>query len=513
VKSTTATCALGFFVLAGTARPQSVLYEFSGAQAGDLADRVATLGDVDGDGIADFAIGAGLDDTNGANAGAVRIYAGATGALLDTVLGSAGDELGRLALVKVGDLDGDGAPDFMVGAPRLKSSGPGSVYVYSGATRALLYQFDQSPIEFSFGLVGAAAGDVDGDGIADFAFTTGEYVGPTFRGQVLVWSGMTGALLTFFNNPKQSFGSGLAGIGDVDGDGHAELLVGSPSEDSSGGTPATGRAFIYSGKDGSLLRSHDGAQSSDRFGIRCAALGDLDGDGVADYAIGSSPGPTFLDGSVYVYSGASGALLTQLMSSADQELVSLGAPIADAGDVDQDGIADLLVGGQQTIAPGGRTVGASFLLSGRTFELLHHFTDVGEPIAAVSAAGDLDGDGFGDVLVGFKGASSEGVARACGGNDLWLDASPRDPMNPETLTLATRDGTPGNLTLLAIVAINGTPNFLIVGGLAQFDSTGSRVLAGTVPPGLGGLQLEFESFADAGAGGPIASAVETVTFQ
>jgi FG-GAP repeat protein len=505
--------AIGIFVVANAARAQSVLYEFSGANAGDIADRVATLGDVDGDGTADFAIGAGLDDTSGLNAGAVRLYSGASGALLDTIQGAAGDELGRLVLVKVGDLDGDGTPDFMTGAPRLKSSGPGSIYVYSGATRALLYQFDQSAIEFSFGLNGAAAGDVDGDGVADFAFTTGEYVGPTFRGQVLVWSGLTGALLTFYNDSKTSFGSGLAGIGDVDGDGHAELLVGSPAEDSSSGTPSTGRAFIYSGRDGSLLRSHDGAQKSDRFGIRCAALGDLDGDGIADYAIGSSPGPTFLDGSVYVYSGASGALLTQLTSSADQELVSLGAPIADAGDVDRDGISDLLVGGQQTIAPGGRTVGAGFLFSGRSFALLHHFTDVGEPVAAVSAAADLDGDGFGDVLVGFTGASSEGVALACRGNDLWLDASPRDPMAQETLTLATRDGTPGNLTVLAIVAINGAPTFVIVGGLGQFDSTGSRILAGTVPTGLSGVQLELESFADGSGGGVVASAVETVTFQ
>src|SRR5262249_30239777 len=152
---------------------------------------------------------------------------------------------------------------------------------YSGATRALLYQYDASVIEFSFGLNGAAAGDMDGDAVADFAFTTGEYVGPTFRGQVLVWSGRTGALLTFFNDSKLSFGSGLAGIGALDGDGHDDLLVGSPAEDSSTGKPATGRAFIYSGKDGSLLRSHDGAQSSDRFGIRCARLGDLDGDGYA----------------------------------------------------------------------------------------------------------------------------------------------------------------------------------------------------------------------------------------
>jgi len=513
VKSQAATCVVSFLVLASIARAQSVLYEFSGAHGGDIANRVATLGDVDADGTADFAIGAGLDDTNGSNAGAVRIYSGATGALLDTIYGAAGDKLRRLALVKVNDLDSDGAPNFMTEAPRLKSSGPGSVYVYSGATRALLYQYDQSALEFSFGLVEAAAGDVDGDGVADFAFTTGEYVGPTSRGQVLVWSGRTGALLTFFNDSKQSFGSGLAGIGDVDGDGHADLLVGSPSEDSSSGTPMTGRAFIYSGKDGSILRSHDGTQSSDRFGIRCAALGDLDGDGMADYAIGSSPGPTFLDGSVYVHSGASGALLTQLTSSADQELVSLGAPIADVGDVDQDGIADLLVGGQQTIAPSGRTVGASFLFSGRSFELLHHFTDVDEPMATVSAAADLDGDGFGDVLVGFKGATSEGVARACGGNDLWLDASPRDPMDQETLTLATRDGTFGNLTLLAIVAINGASTFLVVGGLAQFDATGARVVAGTVPPGLSGFQVEFESFADSSAGRVIESAVESVTFQ
>jgi hypothetical protein len=508
-----ATCVFGLFVIAGTARAQAVLYEFAGAHSGDLADRVATLGDVDGDGTADFAIGAGLDDTNGTDAGALRIYAGASGALLDTIQGAAGDELGRLALVKVGDVDGDGVPDFMAGAPRLKTSGPGSVYVYSGATRALVYQYDQSAIEFSFGLNAAAAGDMDGDGVADFAFTTSEYVGPTMRGQVLVWSGQSGALLTFFDDSKLSFGSGLAGVGDVDGDGHADLLVGSPAADASGGTPSTGRAFIYSGKDGSILRSHDGAQKSDRFGIRCAALGDLDGDGVADYAIGSSPGPSFLDGSVYVYSGAGGALLTRLTSSAEQELVSLAAPIADAGDVDRDGIGDLLVGGQQTIAPGNRVVGASFLFSGRTFELLHHFTDVDEPMAALSAAGDLDGDGFGDVLVGFKGANSEGVARACGGNDLWLDASPRDPMSAETLTLATRDGTPGNLTLLAIVAINGAPTFVIVGGLASFDSTGSSVLAGTVPPGLSGLALQFESFADASGGGVIASAVETVSFQ
>jgi len=230
----------------------SVLYDFVGdpSTEPDLATdlfgrKVSGAGDVNGDGFDDLIVGAPRDDNNGTESGNARVFSGADGSLLYDIDGdSAGDGFGR-PVCGAGDVNGDGFDDFMVGASGDDNNGleSGSVRVFSGVDGSVLYTFDGDPSSDPFGF-------------------------------------------------SDNFGGSLSGAGDVNGDGLADLIVGASGDDNNGTN--TGSVRVFSGADGSVLYNFDGDASAgffgDQFGQSVSGAGDVNGDGVADFFVGTERG-------------------------------------------------------------------------------------------------------------------------------------------------------------------------------------------------------------------------------
>jgi hypothetical protein len=295
---------------------------------------VAVLGDIDGDGVIDIAVGADGDDTGGANRGAVYILRLTAGGRIKGVTKLDGEMSGLIGLTDdsffgssvtgLGDIDGDGVPDLAVGASGFNNYGnaTGAVFVLrlrsdgtlkpSGVTRLSSNSggltFSLQPGE-RFGSAVAALGDVDGDGVTDLAVGSDQRIGPQgIQGgiQVLLLSrtgdvkagsarqiGSGSPGLTF--NIGDRFGASLAAPGDFDGDGVVDLLVGAPG-DSANGTERGAIYAIFLQGDGRLKSSTRFASGSPGIpplmggallGSSLAVIGDINGDGSVDVAAGA----------------------------------------------------------------------------------------------------------------------------------------------------------------------------------------------------------------------------------
>ncbi len=229
------------------------------------------------------------------------------------------DQFGH-SVAYAGDVNGDGTPDFIIGAPEADPGGldrAGCAYVYSGANGTLLYQKNGTSIFDRFGSSVAYAGDVDGDGRDDFIIGArfADPGGLTGAGSAYVYSGATGILLHNKNGAASgdALGFSVASAGDVNNDGKADFIVGAFGADP-GGLGSAGSAYVYSGAMGALLYQKDGATVGDQLGFSVASAGEVDGDGRPDFIISArlaDSGMPFSAGSAYVYSGATGTLLHQ----------------------------------------------------------------------------------------------------------------------------------------------------------------------------------------------------------
>ena len=198
-----------------------------------------------------------------------------------------GDAFGA-ALAPLPDLDGDGVPELAVGAPGARTGArtTGRVVVLSGVDGSALFE-TPGPGPGRFGAVVAAAGDVDGDGRPDLlAGDPGAVVSRRRAGRAWVLSGADGAVLHTLEAPGPGgrFGAALAGLGDVDGDDVPDLAVGAPADGAAGFD--AGQLVVFSGATGEALLSLRGSGASQGLGAAAADLGDIDGDGRADLVVG-----------------------------------------------------------------------------------------------------------------------------------------------------------------------------------------------------------------------------------
>ncbi len=281
-----------------------------------------------------------------------------------------------------------------------------------------LQAFEGPNIGGHFGHASGAAGDVDGDGTGDII--VGAAYDRISAGSAWIFSGRDGSVLHHLVAPIEGrvrFGAAVAGLGDVDGDGFADVVVGAPMT-SQGEILQAGAAWIFSGADGSVLHELTGTDPRSQFGSALSRAGDVDADGIDDVIVGAARG-----NSARVHSGATGALLHRFDGDAGGD--RLGAAVAGAGDLDNDGHADLLVGADQG---GDERNGAGYAraYSGATGAAL--FTVVGEHPGdnfggSVAGAGDVDDDGVLDVIIGagthqdFRTSEASGRTRVFSGAD------------------------------------------------------------------------------------------------
>ncbi|MFQ5507142.1 MAG: hypothetical protein ACE5F1_20420, partial [Planctomycetota bacterium] len=266
----------------------------------------------------------------------VRVFSGKDGAKLLEFRGSrVSDEVGQ-AVAGGEDLNADGVPDIVVGVRGWPNS---FVTAISGKTGLRIWTAVGGSRLSGFGAAIAFTGDTDRDGVSDVIVGIGSgSTWPTFGG-AWIYSGKTGLLLRSFSGGLlDGFGSGVSGAGDVNADGHADVIVGA-----SGVAPLQlGYARVYSGKDWRTLLDLKPGPKGWTFGTSVAGVGDVDGDKTPDLAIGA-PWSTEGNGSgtVTLVSGKTGATLATFSGKKGE--TAFGGLLAAGGDVNRDGIPDLLV--------------------------------------------------------------------------------------------------------------------------------------------------------------------------
>jgi hypothetical protein len=310
-----------------------------------LGNSVAGRFDANGDGTLDIVAGAPF---NGSGPGRALVYSGTDGAvLLELSAGESGDSFG-VKVCGIEDLDGDGCDEVVVGAMRADAAGrdAGRVYVFSGKAGELLYAIDGAAAGDQFGssvdathagghrlLVAGAmkeggvgrchvyrctkagvepfftidpdttarnlgqyfvtiVGDMDGDDVPDiYGSDWNNAAQGQATGRVYVHSGKTGERLLTLTGTRagEGFGTSASDCGDTNGDGYVDLIVG--AWQSSEGAASAGKCYLYSGKDGALLRSWTSRQAGDTLGFDAVGLGDVDGDGATDFLLTSAWSP------------------------------------------------------------------------------------------------------------------------------------------------------------------------------------------------------------------------------
>jgi hypothetical protein len=367
---------------------------------------LAIVADVNFDGVRDVLAGAPLNAFAGfPHPTYALVLSGADGSILRAHLGATPFDGYGTAVAELGDLNGDGMTEMAIGSPG--PSGPTAashVEVRSGGSGAVLFTIT-SPSVDAAGSAIAATSDVNGDGIPDF-FVGAPDANPL--GQVRLHSGADGSVLQTYNPPANNLyrlGASVASAGDVDGDSWPDVIAGAPgAANSSNITP--GKVLIFSGATGVPLLTMTGSFPGDRFGVSIVNMGHFDGDAIDDFAIGLSVAGTSSPANpphvpvVEIRSGATGAVLASANGVMAEEL---GSAMANAGDLDGDGRVDLAVGAPRALGPAGPYTGRVTVLSGATLAPLFNrggpgiFSFFGSGLAA---GVDLTGDGVPEVVGG-----------------------------------------------------------------------------------------------------------------
>jgi len=502
---------------------------------------VSGVGDVNGDGIDDFLIGAPTSDPGGASAAgeSYLVFGSDTGfsASLDlsSLDGSTGyridgidpDDFGGTSVSGAGDVNGDGIDDILIGAPQADPGGDsnaGETFLILGGGNYLASLdaadghvdgvIDLEPAQGTTSYAGlviegidagdasgitvSSAGDVNGDGIGDIVIGAfrGDPSGNSDAGEsYLVFGSNTGFSASFdLSTLNGSNGFRLDGIdaddrsglrvsaaGDINGDGFDDIIIAARDADP-GGKSASGESYVVFGSNTGFSASFDlstlngnngfrleGIDAFDQSGFSVAAAGDVDGDGIDDIIIGAllaDPSGIRNAGESYVVFGSSAGFSASLdlatldgsngfrLDGADEEDRS-GRSVASAGDINGDGIDDIIIGARDAEPSGKNASGESYVVFGSNTGFSASFDlstlngsngfrldgiDSGDLSGgSVASAGDVNGDGIDDIIIGAAGADpngefSAGESYVVFGSNAGFSAS---------LDLSTLDGSNG----------------------------------------------------------------------
>jgi hypothetical protein len=464
-------------------------YSVGGQAVGDEAGfSVKDAGDVNGDGLSDIVVGAPFATGDASDSGVAYVLFGSAGGLasdfgLDDldgtngfkINGSAANDMFGSAVSGAGDVNGDGKADIIIGASGADPGGAssGATYVIFGgssfgATLSVSaldgtngFRVDGGNADDLSGRVVSSAGDFNDDGFDDIVIgASGDDGGNTDAGAAYVvfgslsfpasisLSSLSGGMKVAGASAFDFLGGSVSSAGDVNNDGYDDIIIGAEGADANGAD--SGRAYVIFGSevppspisvaglsliDGFAIH---GAAAASRAGYSVAGLGDFNGDSFDDVVIGAPNSlVSGVAGASYVVFGSSsfsgsvelsslnGTNGFKIESASGTEL--FGTKVARAGDVNADGIPDLIAGAYAAATPNGNGSGASYVIYGSTsafpnvvglsgLDGSNGFKIFG--IAAgdssgrgVSAAGDVNGDGVADLIIGgnlsaFNGASS-----------------------------------------------------------------------------------------------------------
>jgi len=382
------------------------------AEGEQLGQSVAGLGDVNGDGLSDFVIGAhsATNPAGKVSAGCARVYSGSDGSVIHTFWGDNTDDRLGFSVSGTGDVDGDGVPDVVVGIPWSDTNGvdAGAVRVFSGKDGTLVREFLGNRSYQHFGISVAGAGDLNKDQLQEIVVgAPGASDGVLSNtGAVIVFSVKEGKELwtKYGSQSDEGLGEAVAGAGDVNKDGHDDVIAGTPQSNDKG--YGSGSATVFSGQDGKILNRSTGSHEYERFDNSVAGMGDLNGDGYDDFAVGA-PGAARNGedevGSVTVFSGATFGILATLYGNNPFE--NFGWSLASAGDMNGDSVGDIIVGI-------GTPQGEARIFSGSNRALLYSLpgrTNSDDRFGfSIGGAGDVNGDGYADVIIGAPQSNTAG---------------------------------------------------------------------------------------------------------
>jgi hypothetical protein len=368
------------------------------------------------------------------NAGRCYVFSAVNGSVQATLISPSPSSPGYFGVaLPVPDLHGDGIDDIVVGAALEDSPGElytGRAYVFSGTNFALDRPLDSpNPQPYAaFGAMVWGIPDVDGDSGGDVLVSAPleDVASHVDAGRAYVFSGSSGALIHTLSSPNLNatprdveFGGWAMGGTDVDGDDRGDILVGARTPDRS-----VGRAYIFSGSSGALVRTFSGGEG---FGCSVSWVPDVNGDGLNDVIIGEyagwsgSAGDPEGRGKVYVYSSVSGGLLQTVVSPNQARDDGFGLIVCGMPDIDGDARGEVVVGARFENVEAAERAGRVYIYSGGTGDLFHVFEspnpefggEFGRPVMGLL---DIDGDTFGDLAVGAyyedPGSSPEDAGRA-----------------------------------------------------------------------------------------------------
>lgn len=383
-----------------------------------LGSALAPAGDVNGDGYSDLIIGSYVYDNGQTDEGIALIYHGGglpgnetAGTWLSD---SAASRRFGSAVADAGDINGDGFDDVLISAPGTDPAAPGRTWIVYGSTHGIHEAWFSEKTIIAFGRTVAGAGDVNGDGYADIIIGNPNYTNTGNGGEVRIYYGTPTGLDTInyvtLTEPSNGslFGAAVSSATDLNGDHYADIVIGAPKYKVD--NEVRGAAFVYYGAPTGLITTPKilpGKSNNAGMGAAVAGLGDTNGDGFDDLIVGAptTNTPAVEAGAAWVYYGSvNGVDNSTTFLKTDYDYTRFGASVGAAGDVNGDGFADAVVG-----IPGWgiSKSGAVAVYHGQpaglqeTSKQLHYglFNDRGFG-TSVSGAGDVNGDGYSDLIVG-----------------------------------------------------------------------------------------------------------------